>query len=321
MSEAPAHSVAETSGTTGTDLAPWYGLSMPYREPVPAPLQQEEVPPQTADELRVAAESAYCAADFEAAKRLILEAADGYRRRHDEWGVADALAVRGAIARFAGDTSVAIDYYREALSLFTVVGDLSSTARLYRALAEVRFTTGDYEESAAVLYEGLALLPDDPVLLEGLGYAQWYAGQEANALTYLTRALAVAPDNQSALLARGQIHADLGHPHAALTDLDRLSVSEDDPPDRRADLKSARGVSLIAIGRSDDGEAELNDALILAPHRARTHRRIADVRLRAGDVERARAALRAAVTVADRLPSVHTGRIRRLLDRLSETRV
>jgi tetratricopeptide (TPR) repeat protein len=324
MSEAPAHSRAESRGTTGpmrTNLAPWYGLSVPYREPAPSPDRQVADPPRTPDELRISAESAYGAGDFEVAGQFIRAAVAAYHSARDEWGEADALAVQGSLARSAGDTGAAVELYRQALSLFNIVGDLTSTARLYRALAEVRFTTGDYEKSAAVQHEGLALLPDDPVMLEGLGYALWYAGHEANALTYLSRALNSAPENASALLARGQIQADLGRPRPALADLDRLAGCEPDLPEYRADLRSARGLSLAAIGRTPEAEAELRAALLLAPHRARTHLRIAGVRLRAGDTVRARAALRTALGAADPLPPEHIERARRMLGRLAETRV
>ncbi|WP_327397394.1 tetratricopeptide repeat protein [Streptomyces phaeochromogenes] len=293
---------------------------MPYREPAVGASGPEEGPPQTADELRQAAERAYSSADVDKARRLIVQATDSYRRHHDEWGVADAIAVRGAIARFSGDVDSAIDFYGEALSLFTVVGDLTSTARLYRALAEVRFATGDHLGSAAVLHEGLSLLPDDPVLLEGLGYALWYLGREADALTHLTHAMTVAPNHQSALFARGQIHADLEHPRPALADLDHLTLPEGTPLDRRADLRSARGISLVALGRNEEGEAELSEALRLEPRRARTYGRLAGVRLRAGDLDGAQAALSTALTVPDRLPTAHANRIRQLLDRLSATR-
>jgi tetratricopeptide (TPR) repeat protein len=325
MSDAPAHFVVDGPGTgspRGAGLAPWYGLSVPYREPAPSGIEERAgEQPCTPDELRMFAESAYSAGDFEVARRFITAAVTGYRSAHDEWGEADALAVQGSLARSAGDTGAAAELFRQSLSIFNIVGDLTSTARLYRALAEVRFTTGDYEESAAVQYEGLALLPYDPVMLEGLGYALWYAGHEADALTYLTRALNSAPDNPSALFARGQIQADLGRPRQALADLDRLSESEADRQEYRADLRSARGLCLAAIGRTADGEAELSAALRLAPHRARTHLRMADVILRAGDADRARGALRAALAETDPLPPEHTRRARRRLDRLAETRV
>ncbi|WP_327286855.1 tetratricopeptide repeat protein [Streptomyces sp. NBC_01198] len=269
----------------------------------------------------MSAESAYGAGDFDAAGHFIRAAVTAYHAARDEWGEADALAVQGSLARTAGDPAAAVKLYRQALSLFNIVGDLTSTARLYHALAEVRFTTGDYEESAAVQHEGLALLPDDPVMLEGLGYALWYAGHEANALTYLSRALSSAPEKASALLARGQIQADLDRPRPALADLDRLTGREPDQPEFRADLRSARGLSLAAIGRTPEAEAELRAALLLAPQRARTHLRIAAVRLRAGDTVRARAALRAALGAADPLPPEHIERARRMLGRLAETRV
>ncbi|MFC1411802.1 hypothetical protein ACEZCY_21335 [Streptacidiphilus sp. N1-12] len=322
MSEAPVQSVTENPGTTGLPgihIAPWYELSAPYREPAPVPPSRRGDLPYTPDELRVSAEGAYNAGDFDTATRYILAAVEGYRSRHDAWGVADALAVQGSIARFVGDAGAAVALYRESLSIFNVLGDLTSTGRLYQALAEVCFATGAYRESADVQFEGLALLPDEPVLLVGLGYTLWYQGHEANALTYLTRALVGRRGNKPAMLARGQIQADLGRPIAALADLDPLVGPAGEQPDQQADLKSARGVCFSAMGRTADGEAELRDALLLAPHRARTHRRIADVRLRAGDIERAEAALRASVTAADALPPVHRERARRLLDRLVAT--
>ncbi|GAA4320088.1 hypothetical protein GCM10023086_44280 [Streptomyces venetus] len=324
MSEAPMDSMAESSGTRGpthTEFAPWYDLSMPYREVMPSPAQRDEDAPRTSDQLRVAAERAYCAGDLTSAMQLAAAAGAGYREVNDEWGTADALALCGAIARCARDWPTAVEYYREALSAFTIVDDLSSAARVYRSLAEAFFTAGDFDEAAAVLHEGLTVLPDDPVLLSGLGYSLWYAGHEADALAHLNRALAVDPDNRAALFARGQIHADLGRPRLALADLDRLRGCAIDEAHRRADLKSARGISLIALGRTADGEAELEDALLLVPHRARTQRRVAEARLREGDTERARIALHAAVTSPQPLPSAHADRARRLLRRMPSATV
>ncbi|MFF6877586.1 MULTISPECIES: tetratricopeptide repeat protein [unclassified Streptomyces] len=249
------------------------------------------------------------------------DAIDRYREVNDEWGVADALALRGAVARCAGDWHMAVGHYRQALSMFTILGDLSSAARVYRSLAEVFFTAGEFEEAIAVMHEGLSVLPDDPTLLSGLGYSLWSAGHEADALAHLNRALAVDSENPAALFARGQIHADLGRPRLALADLDRLRACVHDEVHRRADLKSARGVSLIALGRTAEGEAELEEALLLVPHRGRTQWRVAEARLREGDTERARIALRAAVASPQPLPPAHADRARRLLRRMSSARV
>ncbi|MGC0207112.1 tetratricopeptide repeat protein [Streptomyces levis] len=253
--------------------------------------------------------------------QLAADASVGYREMNDDWGAADALALRGAMARCAGDWHAAIELYREALSMFTIVGDLSSAARVYRSLAEALFTAGDFEAAIAVTHEGLTVLPDDPVLLSGLGNSLWFAGHEADALAHLNRVLSVDPDNRAALFARGQIHADLGRPLPALADLDRLRVCVHAAVHWRADLKSARGLSLIALGRTAEGEAELEEALLLVPHKGRTQWRVAEARLREGDTERARIALEAAVTSPQPLPSAHAERVRRLLRRMSSAPV
>jgi tetratricopeptide (TPR) repeat protein len=299
-------------------LSPWYGPYLRDQEtPSPSHPSPEGHPP-TPGELRATAERACRDGQTEAAQRNIAAAIEGFRDARDEWGVADALAVQGSIARAAGEIERAAENYRESLSAFNVLGDLPSIIRLYRALAEARFAAGDFEAVVSLLLEALTLLPGDPTLLTGLGYASWYEGFLADALTYLTQALSVNRDNRSALSARGQIEADLGRAAPALADLDcALALDVDETGGgNEADLRSGRALALAQLDRRAEAEAELTEAMRLDPDRARTLVRAAAIWIRQGETDEARSALRSALAATRPLPPAHTADVQRQLKRL-----
>jgi tetratricopeptide (TPR) repeat protein len=321
MSEATPHPVARRPWLPRRNeppLSQWYRLQLREPEPASSPPPSSEGRRPTPDELRAAAEIECSDGDLEAARRDIAAAIDGFHGTGDEWGMADALAVQGLVARVAGEIENAAQCYRKSLSAFNVLGDLPSTIRLYRALAEARFVAGDFVAAAALHLEALALLPGDPVLLTGLGYASWYEGFLADALTYLTQALSVDRDNLPALSARGQVEADLGRAGPALADLDQaLALDIDGTSDEEADLRSARALALAQLGRRAEAEAELTEALRLDPARARTQVRSAAISLQQNDPEGARSALRTALAAPNALPPAHAAEARRRLERLS----
>lgn len=308
-------------------LAPWYELYLRDLEPLPSAPARAEASQLTPGELRIAAEDSCSSGDLQAARREIAAAIDGFLDIKDEWEVADALSVRGAIARAAGEMDAAARSYRESLSTFSILGDLPSTIRLYHALAEARFAVGDYAAAADLHLEALTLLPGDVVLLIALGYASWYQGRLADALAYLTDALSSESDNWLALSVRGQVFAESGRPGLALADLDRciaLGVERIgghfggvEPSGQNADLTSARALALAQTGKRAEAEAELADALRMAPDRARTWLRAAEIRLLHGDEAQAIADLTGALDSSPPLPTAHAADARRLLTRLS----
>ncbi len=295
-------------------LSFWYEWSLSDQQPFTEPMDTADDHGPSPDRLRLSADQSCSDGDLAAARHDITAAIDGYRESADEWGLADALAVKGSIARAAGEIDIAARDYRESLSIFNVLGDLPSTIRLYRALGEVSFVAGDYTTVSALFLEALSLVPGDPVLLTGLGYASWYEGRIADALAYLTEALDAESGNQPALIARGQVEVEVGRPERALPDLDRaLAMMAHDATAYEVDLHSARALALAQLGKTVDAEAELSTAFGLRSRRAQTFLRAAQVRLLEGDAATARSLLQDALTATPPLSPGHTTRAKLLL--------
>ena len=294
----------------------WYEWSLSDQQPFSVPADTAVDHEATPYEFRLAADRSCIEGDLDTAQLDIAAAIDGYRESADEWGLADALAVKGSIARAAGELDAAARDYRESLSIFNVLGDLPSTIRLYRALGEAIFAGGDYATVIALFLEALSLVPGDPVLLTGLGYASWYEGRIADALTYLTEALDAERSNQPALIARGQVEVEAGRPERALRDLDRALALLGQAAAEEADVHSARALALAQLGKAVDAEAELGTALSLQPRRAQTFLRAAQIRLLEEDAKAARSLLEDALATTPPLPPSHAARARSLLELL-----
>lgn len=295
-------------------LSSWYEWGLGDQSAFAERVNKADGHELTAYEFRMAADQSCVDGDLDAAQRDITAAIDRYRESADEWGLADALAVKGSIARAAGDVGAAAENYRQSLSIFNVLGDLPSTIRLYRALGEAVFVMGDYAAVTALFLEALSLVPGDPVLLTGLGYASWYEGRAADALTYLAEVLDTESGNQPALIARGQIEAEAGRPERALPDLDRaLTLVNGSAAPVGADLHSARALALAQLGKTVDAEAELGTAFSLQPQRARTLLRAAYIKFLEEDAETAKSLLRDALAAAPPLSPGHAARARSLM--------
>ncbi len=226
-----------------------------------------------------------------------------------EWDRAAAAARRGYAGRRRGDLNAAVAELRSALALFGALGDRRSALPVHCALAEIHFTSGDFDAAAAVHRRALTVCPGDPVSLIGLAYAHWYQGFFADALTLLGEALESRSEQDVARGARGQLLADLGRAPAALADLE----SAPDGPDTR----SARALALDALCREEESDREREAALRLAPDLPRTHLRIARVQLRRGAVDAARQSLGRALAGDPPLPPAHAAQARRLLDQMA----
>jgi tetratricopeptide (TPR) repeat protein len=120
---------------------------------------------------------------------------------------------------------------------------------------------GRADEGAAVLEEGLALLPGSVPLRIGLGYLRLRQGDRPAARALFAAAHAADPARHDALVALAMV-VSLDGDHAAAADLYRraLAVRPDDPVTR---LNLARG--LLELGQTGAGEAALRDAVRGAP--------------------------------------------------------
>ncbi|HWQ56596.1 MAG TPA: tetratricopeptide repeat protein [Bryobacteraceae bacterium] len=85
----------------------------------------------------------------------------------------------------------------------------------YRGLAALAQSEHDYAAAAALLRKASTLHPDDPALLNTLGYAEAWAGNLPGAAAALRRYGQVRPDDPNALDSLGDVHLYLGKPAEA----------------------------------------------------------------------------------------------------------
>jgi predicted ATPase len=80
-----------------------------------------------------------------------------FRELDDEAGLAQALTIKGEIARFQGELSLAEDAYREALEVSLQSGERRRQTILYGYLGMVEYLIGNFGEAEAFMSEGLQL--------------------------------------------------------------------------------------------------------------------------------------------------------------------
>jgi tetratricopeptide (TPR) repeat protein len=261
------------------------------------------------------AEAAFREGDLIAAKRNSAEAADNYQAAGDWRGMADARVLQADIARAADDPVSAERYFRAALSIFLILEDAYSAARMLSALGELHFIAGDYVEAADLHRQAVERMPGDVTALTGLAYAQWLAGSPADAEATFDQVLHWDSAIPMALAGRGQVRADLGRHENALDDLDRALRF---PLDRdvEADARSARALALAGLGRVAEARKELAVSLQLEPDRPRSRLRAARVAAILGHREEMLAEIQRALNGRPSLSSVERDSANRLLNSL-----
>jgi len=80
-----------------------------------------------------------------------------FRELDDEAGLAQALTIKGEIARFQGELNLAEDAYREALEVTLQSGERRRQSILYGYLDMVEYLIGNFGEAEAFMSEGLQL--------------------------------------------------------------------------------------------------------------------------------------------------------------------
>jgi predicted ATPase/DNA-binding CsgD family transcriptional regulator len=80
-----------------------------------------------------------------------------FRALDDEAGLAQALTIKGEIARFQGELNLAEDAYREALQVSLQSGERRRQSILYGYLGMVEYLIGNFVEAEALMSEGLQL--------------------------------------------------------------------------------------------------------------------------------------------------------------------
>ncbi|MFH5803900.1 tetratricopeptide repeat protein [Alienimonas sp. DA493] len=137
------------------------------------------------------------------------------------------FAYQAAIARFAdGDRDAAIEELERTLKIADSLpnggGELGKQARSLLSALLVR--RGDYERGAAVLERQLSITPDDPGILNDLGYLWADRGMNLPRAERMIRAaVAAEPDNAAFLDSLGWVLLKRGKPQEAREPLERAA--------------------------------------------------------------------------------------------------
>ncbi|MFC4590099.1 nSTAND1 domain-containing NTPase [Sphaerisporangium corydalis] len=217
----------------------------------PAPA---EAAPLTATAYLRGAEQALADGRFALAERL----ADKAKRAcgDDEPRVrAEIESFLGNIAHELGQWDTAERHYRLAARLYEMLRDPAAVGRLLAAVGRLLLHQGHGAEAIGELRAAVQRVPGDLTVQTELARAVWAEGSPGAALSILSGVLAVDGSDPGAVMARGQILADLGDATGALRDLDQVR--------RHADpaALAARALALAALGRPEEAAAEAGAVL------------------------------------------------------------
>ena len=107
-----------------------------------------------------------------------------------------------------------------------------------------------------------------PGMFTTLGKIDFAVGENDKAIEVLSRALALAPDDVTALAMRGQAYAKVGDNPRALDDFDRVAALAPDDPEHHV----ARAKPLALLGRMKEAVEAASRTIALAPDHLLAHR-------------------------------------------------
>jgi eukaryotic-like serine/threonine-protein kinase len=209
-----------------------------------------------------------------------------------------AEATQGVVAGTAQTLRPAIAFYRQAVGIDSTF--VEAWARLAQAQAiyyQNVLPSPEAAEGARLAAErAAALAPESPAARLALSvYYTTVRLDNTRALSEARAGLRVAPDNAALLVMAAQSERGLGRWDSATTYMQRAAVL--DP--RSATTQRRLGHNLLRLRRLKESEAVVDRALAFAPADLDLIENKVMVRLAAGDLEGARAALRASQGVVD----------------------
>ncbi|MEO6432784.1 MAG: tetratricopeptide repeat protein [Sphingomicrobium sp.] len=197
----------------------------------------------------------------------------------DEDKTAEALAISTAAVRapgatFAdwsrlGDAFSALNRQREAADAYTraLAGAGGSDNRsvqlwtLYLLQASALKQAGDWPAAKAALERAVAIAPDEPLLLNFLGYAKLEKGEDMDAAEAMIRkANRLSPDDASIIDSLGWALFKRGKTDEAITTL--LSAAEKDP--NQSEIQEHLGDALFTNGRRYEARFAWRSGLLTA---------------------------------------------------------
>jgi tetratricopeptide (TPR) repeat protein len=204
-----------------------------------------------------------------------------------------------------------------ALPLFLTVSCVSSKSkeevvRKYLTQATQREKAGDFQGALTVLDEALAVDPDNGSALARRGMVKARLNETDEALEDFDRAIRLEPDNFSAYLGRGLLHRQLKQTDASLADLNEAVKLAP----RMPQLYLARGRTYAEAGMAKKAIQDFSQAVQLNPAEYAGYMGRAYVNMTLKQNDRAMSDLQYVLDHAkDR---VLVERARELLDELSE---
>lgn len=214
------------------------------------------------EHLRVA-ESELAAGEIELAEKHTKEAIRTCKN-HDMRTLAEAESILGNIAFQRDQLDEAELHYQRAAEYFEMLQDQASVGRLLAAVGRIMLARGSYPEAVDKLEGAVRRLQGDLTMQVELARALWSSGDPKAAAAVFGSVLTIAPDAAEALAGRGQIRIELDDPNSALDDLGQLIRLRPDIG-RRADVRSARALTLARLGRIGEALSEADAAVAGAP--------------------------------------------------------
>lgn len=156
---------------------------------------------------------------------------------------------------------LAADAYARAISLATAQGQKSNLWTYYLLRASALEEADRWPETKAALSQGLAISPDQPLLLNFLGYAKLEHGEDIDAAEAMIRkASELSPDDASITDSLGWAQFKRGKVGDAITTLQHAAEKDPGQPEIQEHL----GDALFKSGRRFEARYAWNAALITA---------------------------------------------------------
>lgn len=190
------------------------------------------------------------------ARAMVADAAKSTRR--------DILARAADFYRTAGDYAEAVALYDRLMALDTAAG--APDWRVLAARAMSRNAGGDWAGAEADLLQALELEPDQPELLNSLGYNWIDRGEKLEAgMALIQRAVAARPDLGHIVDSYGWAHFRLGRYEEAVPYLERAAALAP----TEAEIIDHLGDAYWQAGRQKEARYAWTEALRLKPEETR----------------------------------------------------
>ncbi|WP_203294921.1 tetratricopeptide repeat protein [Maricaulis parjimensis] len=153
-----------------------------------------------------------------------MDAAYGASRQLAETtGEPEAMLLYADMARIFSDCGIAVDVYREAIALNRERGRPEDW-RYHYFLASCEVVLDDWASAEAAYLEALDIAPNQPVVLNDLGYMWIERGERIEqAFDMVSRAAQMDPDNGNVIDSLGWAYYQLGQYELAVQELERAA--------------------------------------------------------------------------------------------------